>query len=355
MDSLKAVIMAGGQGIRFWPLSRRSRPKQFLNVMGRRTLLQETIARLDPLLRSRDIFVCCGTEYQRNVSEQLPGLSSKNLILEPMARSTAPCIALAAAQLQESFGDVLMAALPADHVITRQEEFHQALEAATELAEQGWLVTIGIQPTAPTTGYGYIGQGDKIGRFAGFSARQVVEFVEKPSLEQATALVTEGHHLWNSGIFVWKTSVILENIERLLPELSDLLKDFAGRWDDQERLAEGFSRLESISIDHGVMERAERVAVLPCALGWSDVGNWQALGQLLPRDESGNASSGLLVKSDASDCVVHSGQKLVALLGVNGLIVVDTPDVLLICEANRAEEVRSIVETLRKENQEEFL
>jgi len=347
--------MAGGQGTRFWPLSRRSRPKQFLSVMGRRTLLQETIARLDPLLKSRDIFVCCGTAYQRNVSEQVPGLPSQNLILEPMGRSTAPCIGLAAAQIQERLGDVSMAVLPADHIITQQKEFHQALRAATELAEQGWLVTFGIRPSSPATGYGYIGQGDEIGQFAGMSAHQAVEFIEKPSLQRATTLVTGGSHFWNSGIFVWKTSVILENIERFLPQLSALLKDMAGRWGDGERLTAGFSQLESTSIDHGVMERAERVAMLPCDLGWSDVGNWQALGQLLPRDESGNATSGLIVQRDAADCVVHGGQKLVALLGVSNLIVVDTPDVLLICEADRAEEVKSIVERLQQEDQEQFL
>lgn len=353
--NLKAVIMAGGRGTRFWPLSRRNRPKQFLNVTGRRTLLQETIARLEPLVHSDGIFIACGSEHRRNVLDQLPGLSPRQLILEPLARNTAACIGLAAAQIQERSGESVMAALPADHEIGKLEEFHRALQVAQALAEEDWLVTFGITPTYGATGYGYLGRGSEIESRDGLSAFQVSEFVEKPGLEEAARLVEAGSHDWNSGMFVWKTSTILAQIQRHLPQLSDFLEGMEGNWENQEELRKGFESLPAISIDYAVMERAERVAVIPCDLGWNDVGNWQALGTLLPKDSSGNASHDRILSRDSSDCVVHASQKMVVLLGVHDLIVVDTPDALLVCDGQRAEEVKQVVAELKRQGHDELL
>ncbi len=353
---MKAVIMAGGKGTRFWPASRESRPKQFLNITGQRTMLQQTMARLDPLLKPEDMVIVCAEEFLDNVRVQAPGFDPSRVMLEPLARGTAACIGYAALALRRESPDAVMAVLPADHLVTNVAEFHRVLRAARELAADGWLVTFGIQATHPATGYGYIERGNLIGVVGGRAAYQVRKFEEKPDAERARVLVETGRHEWNSGMFVWSVSAILERIKALMPDLHRALEEIDRDWSNPARHKEIFEPLESVSIDVGVLEGSEKVAVVPCDLGWSDVGNWCSLENILPQDQHGNVANGTYVQIDSRGCIVQTTHgKLVALVGVRDLIVVETPDAVLVCDRERGEEVRRVVEILRERGLNEFL
>ncbi len=353
---MKAVIMAGGRGTRFWPASRQSRPKQFLNIAGQRTMLQETMARLDPLLSREDLYVVCEQRYLRDVLNQAPGLAQEQVIVEPLARNTAACVGLAAAHLEEKHPDEVMAVLPADHVIEDIAEFHQALRAAEELAQRGWLVTFGIHPTFPSTGYGYVERGESIGSFQGREAFRAVKFTEKPPTATAREFYRSGRHDWNSGMFVWRVDEIRKRIALQMPRLDGVLEDWKDCRDDVEKARRAFSDLESISIDYGIMEDAPRVATIPCRLGWSDVGNWRSLHDVLGDDGDGNVFNCTHVSLDSRNCIVHAtAGKLVALAGVENLVVVETPDAVLICHRDRSEDVKEIVSELEKKKLLEYL
>ena len=353
---MKFAVMAGGQGTRFWPLSRESRPKQFLAITGTRTMLQETVVRLSPLARPDDVYVVCGRQYVDLVHNQLPDLGPQQLIVEPVPRNTAPCIGLAALHLRRTVGDAVMAVLPADHSIGQVGEFHEVLGQAAQLAEQGWLVTFGIEPTFPSTGYGYIQRAGQIAAQNGRRSFQVARFTEKPPLEQAAKFVASGEYYWNSGIFVWTIGTIMEQFRRHMPELHQILLEIDADWDNAEKRESLFSRAPGVSIDFGVMEKAEKVATIPCSLDWNDVGNWRAVEELLCEDESGIAANTPYVQWGSRDCLVHSASgKLVALVGAEELIVVETPDVVLVCRKDRAEDVKQIVEELRRNGPGEYL
>lgn len=352
---MKFAIMAGGQGTRFWPLSRECQPKQFLAIAGTRTMLQETVARLSPLAQPKDVYVVCGRQYVDLVRKQLPDLGLEKLIVEPVARNTAPCIGLAALYLRRLAGNAVMAVLPADHTIGQVAEFHEVLREARRLARKGWLVTFGIEPTFPSTGYGYIqraGQIEELGR----TSFKVARFAEKPALEQAAEFVASGEYYWNSGMFVWTVETILEQFRRHMPELHEILLEIDANWDNPALQETLFSRAPRVSIDFGVMEKAEKVATIPCRLDWNDVGNWRAVEDLLCKDENGIAANTRYVQVGSRDCLVHSGSgKLVALVGMENLVVVETPDVVLICRKDRAEDVKQIVEQLRRKGPDEYL
>jgi mannose-1-phosphate guanylyltransferase len=353
---VKFAIMAGGQGTRFWPLSRECRPKQFLAITGARTMLQDTAARLSPLAQPDDIYVVCGRQYAELVRDQLPDLGPNQLIVEPVPRNTAPCIGLAALHLRRIAGDAVMAVLPADHSIGQVNEFHEVLRRAAQLAEQGWLVTFGIEPTFPATGYGYIQRAGQIGQQQGRGLFRVARFTEKPPLEQATKFVASGEYYWNSGMFVWTVDTIMEQFRQHMPELHEILLEIDTHWNDAERTEALFSRAPRVSIDFGVMERAEKVATIPCNLEWNDVGNWRTVEDLLREDESGIATNTPCVQWGSRDCLVHSTSgKLVALVGAEELIVVETPDVVLVCRKDKAEDVKQIVEELRRNGPQEYL
>jgi mannose-1-phosphate guanylyltransferase len=353
---VKVAIMAGGQGTRFWPLSRESRPKQFLKIAGSGTMLQETAARLSPLLSQEDLYVVCGRQYVSLVRSQMPQLREDQLIVEPMPRNTAPCIGLTAVALRRRFGNAVLAVLPADHSIGRIDEFHEVLSAAAGLAELGWLVTFGIEPTFPATGYGYIQRAETLGEPGGKSAYRVQRFAEKPDLETARQFLQSGEYYWNSGMFVWTIESILEQFRVLMPDLHEILLEIDRSWGDDDRLEKLFSEAPPTSIDYGIMEKATRVATIPCGLGWSDVGNWRAVEDLLCRDSDGIAANTRYVQVASRDSLLHSSSgKLLALVGVEDLIVVETPDVVLVCHRDRAEDVKRIVEQLRKEGPREFL
>lgn len=353
---MKALIMAGGRGTRFWPASRRSRPKQFLNIAGKRTMLQDTMARLEGLLKPRDIFIVCAPEFVENVRVQVPGYDPKRIIVEPAARSTAACVGYAALRLRRDFPDEVMAVMPADHVVGNVEELHRVCTAAEMLARDGWLVTFGIRPDGPSLGYGYIERGDLIGMDSERAAYTVKSFLEKPNRERARQMVEGGRHDWNSGIFVWTAGAILAAIEEFMPQLHRVLVEIDRDWDDLERHQRLFVGLDSVSIDYGVLEKAEKVAVIPCDLDWNDVGNWSALRQLLPADSNDIVSSGPYLSVDSRNCVLQASHgKLVALLGVEDLVIVETPDAVLVCRRERTEEVRKIVAELEAGDMTEYL
>ena len=344
---MKAVIMGGGRGTRFWPASRSQKPKQFLRITGRKTLLQQTFDRLLPLLSRSDIFFVCSPEYARIVQRQIPDLADEQLILEPASRNTAPCIGLAAQYLAKHFPDEVMAVLPADHVIGDKDTFLRALEAAESLARKDWLVTFGIEPTRPATGYGYLERENDLGVFSDFQAYSVRRFSEKPDLETAREYVQGGQHFWNSGMFVWRTSSILAEIAASQPDLSSVLQQINRSEEDPARANRLFAGLSSLSIDYAVMEHSSRVAVIPVRLQWDDVGDWRSLFDHLPGDQEGNHRNTNLVSLDARNCLAYSREgKLIALLGVEDLVVVDTEDALLVCDRNRTQEVKKLLKII---------
>ena len=353
---MKAVIMAGGKGTRFWPASRESRPKQFLQIADSGTMLQETVARLEPLLGRDDVYVVCSERYVAQVAGQLEFLPKDQIIIEPLGRSTAACAGLAACYLKQRFPEEMLVMLPADHVIRDVDEFHDTLRAGEELGREGWLVTFGIEPSHPATGYGYMLQGESLGEFGGRPAYHVKRFTEKPDRSRAEQFLKEGNYYWNSGMFLFSIERILSEIDLCMPQLGQALSEIEQNWGDPDRIKEIFSRLESVSIDFGVMEKSERVALVPSDPGWSDVGNWQALEEIQGADSQGVASNTPHVNVDSRDCVLYtSSGKLVALVGVQELVVVDTEDALLVCARDRTEEVRKVVEDLNKKDLKDYI
>ena len=352
-----ALIMAGGRGERFWPRSRKSMPKQFLSLTDDgKTMIQQTVERILPLVAMEDIFIATNRDYKALVREQLPELPEENILCEPVGRNTAPCIGLGAVHVEKKYGDAVMMVLPSDHLIKYTSIFIQTLEDACAAAEQGKnLVTLGIAPDAPETGYGYIKFKPDVtlGR-----ALAVERFVEKPDLETAKGYLASEQYLWNSGMFIWKASSILENIERFLPETYEGLKRIEaamGTAEEQEVLEQEFKAFPSVSIDYGVMEKAENIYILSGSFGWDDVGSWLAVERLRTSNEFGNVVSGNVVAIDAKNSIIQGQEKLIALVGVEDMIVVDTPDALLICEKDHAGDIKKVLETLRMCGRDELL
>lgn len=352
--------MAGGQGERFWPASRRSLPKQFLPILDGRSPLQETVARLDPLIPLEQTYVVTTEAYAERVREQLPGLPAENLILEPVGRNTAACIALASVVMGERLGpDAIMAVLPADHWVRPVDAFQQVLAGAFQAAREGdWLVTLGIRPSRPETGYGYIRHGSERRFFEGTLAHPVEAFVEKPDRERAQRYLADGRYLWNSGIFVWRIRVIREQLRRHLPEIHAPLDALAPQVDTPvfwREVKKVYPRLPAISIDYGVMERAGRILVFPSSFAWDDLGSWPALARVFPTDAAGNLTRGKVVLEDVGGSIIQSGGKLIAALGVRDLVVVETEDAILVCDRGRAQELRRLVGRIAEEGYTSYL
>jgi mannose-1-phosphate guanylyltransferase len=354
-----AVIMAGGKGSRFWPRSRDKMPKHLLDIQGERTIIRETVDRIRPLVPPERTLVVTGRSHAAELIRQLPEIPAENIIIEPVGRNTAPCIGLAALHIQKRVPDAVMLVLPSDHRIDDEIAFRRVLDAAGKVAAEGnSLVTIGIRPTGPETGYGYIEQGDSFPADGDGEILRVRSIREKPPLDQAREFLRQGRFLWNSGMFVWKASTILGAIERFLPELHAGLmqiREALGTEREEEIVGEVYSAQKAVSIDYGVMEKAEDVLVVPGDFGWSDLGSWDALWEVSGKDENGNAVRGDFVGIDAGNSLVHSPGKLVALVGVRDLLVVETNDALLICRRGRSQDVRKIVEALEKDNKKEYL
>lgn len=355
------IIMAGGSGTRFWPASRERKPKQFLNIIGSRPLIEQTFLRVSPLTEEQNIFLVIN-HVHRALTEQIFAERRVTILSEPMGRNTAPCIGLAAIHLRRNAGDVPMVVLPADHFIADEEAFRQTLQAAARVAETGAIATIGITPTRPETGYGYILKGAQQSAMSSHPVFLVEKFVEKPDLATATEYVTSGRYLWNSGIFAFTPNTILEEMATHLPDVYRglvELEEHISASSYQRGLEKVYARFPSISIDYGVMEKTRRpVYVLPGTFGWSDVGSWHALYELRreERDERENVTDGraLLIDTHQSFVYAPSG-RLVAAVGLDHLLIVDTPDALLVADLRRSQDVRRITEELKRRGWTQFL
>lgn len=368
MEDVYIVIMAGGSGTRFWPLSREAMPKQLLRIGGDETLIQQTIRRVNPLIPLDRIFIVTNENHAEQIRFQVPEIKKENYIIEPAARNTAAAIGLAAVHIKRHNPDAIMCVLSADHVIKDNDLFLNILKDAFKVAAMDYLVTIGLKPTRPETGYGYIETGETIGisnhkpdvsgTTSDFSVFTVKRFVEKPDIETAVRYLHDGHFLWNSGMFVWKTGRILEEIECYMPVLSQRLKGIEssiGKEDEEAVTGRMFADLESVSIDYGVMEKSGSVAVIPADFAWNDVGSWTALDDISQRDEGGNVIVGNITDIDSRNSIIYASDRLVATIGLQDMIIVDTDDATLVCRKDRAQDVKKIVEKLKKRGAEEYM
>ena len=361
MKKCYGIIMAGGKGTRFWPLSRSRRPKQLLKILSRRSLIRETADRILPLCGRNQTLVVTVAEQLALTRPELPMLPRKNFLAEPQGNNTAPCIGLAALEIVARDASAVMIVLPADHWIADVHSFRRTVRAAVELTvRHDCLVTIGIRPDYPETGYGYIVKGPRVQAPASAAAYRVMRFKEKPSRGEARRLIRR-RALWNSGIFVWKVSTLMDLLQRYQPSITSGLQKI-GRTANGRSLANPsaplrsviarqYRRMPNISIDHAVLEKAGsegRVVTVEGRFGWSDVGSWAAVHRMLPRDGHGNAGVGQWLGVGAKNCLVHSPERLVVLMGTQDCVVVDTPDALLVCDLRRSQEVRDLVEMLKR-------
>ena len=349
---LVTVIMAGGRGERFWPRSRGKHPKQLLPIAGVRTMIQETVERVKPLTAEENIYIVTGENLAGEVRRQLPSVPAKNVISEPLGRNTAACIGLAAVRIEKEKPEAVMVVLTADHLIKERERFLEIVKAGAELAEaSGNLVTLGIKCTRPDMGYGYIKikNQERRAKSEKIEAYEVEKFVEKPDEETARRFLVSGNYYWNSGMFIWTVSAILEAIRKHMPKLFkglETIKQSPGTPEEADIVRKVYQNLEPISIDYGVMERAENVAVVKADITWDDVGSWLAMERLYPRDENGNVVLGKFEGIDSTNCIIVSDDHLVAGIGVSDLIVVTTPEATLICSRERAQDVKKMVKKL---------
>jgi mannose-1-phosphate guanylyltransferase/mannose-6-phosphate isomerase len=345
---LYGVILAGGWGTRFWPLSRSQYPKQVLRLLGSESMLQSTVERLLPRIPPERLGVVTNADQAGLIHQELQrqGWEKVRIWIEPQGRNTAAAVGLAALYLAEEPEAAVMAVFPADHFIRDRASLLQALDLGAAWAQAGYLVTLGIPPTRPETGYGYIKQGaplDDQGR-----AYRVARFIEKPPLAQSREFVTEGGYYWNSGIFLFRRDILLEAFSRYLPDLHQELTRLEVK-ENRPPLAEVYQHIPSLSLDHGVMEKAANVAVIPVEMGWYDVGTWEALHELFPRDDRGNVGLGRVLDQGSRDCILYAQNRLVATIGLERIIVVDTPDATLVCHRDRAQEVKELVTELHRQ------
>lgn len=352
-----ALIMAGGRGERFWPKSRKSFPKQFLSLTDDgKTMIQLTVERIRPLVELEDIFISTNKDYKKLVLEQLPGIPEENILCEPVGRNTAPCIGLGAVHIARKHKDAIMMVLPSDHLIKYNKMFLNTIKSGCEIAEKGAnLVTIGITPDYPETGYGYIkfNPDETDGH-----AYAVERFVEKPDLKTAKEYLETEEYLWNSGMFLWRVSTILSNIETFLPDLHaglGTIRASIGTEEQEAVLEKTFAGFSSVSIDYGIMEKAKNIYILPGTFGWDDVGSWLAVGRIKKSNENGNVVDGNVITIDSRDNIIQGEGKLIATIGIEDLIIVDTKDATLICEKNSAADIKKVLENLKICNRDEYI
>ena len=349
--------MAGGGGTRFWPLSRQKKPKQFLNLSGKDTMVMDTVNRLVKIAKPEDIFVVTNRMHQDFTIDQTKKVLLKNHILgEPAARNTAACIGYAAMEIVKKYEDGIMCIVPSDHFIKNEKEYEKVMKRAVKTAvDTDKLVTIGIKPTFPSTGYGYI----RCERKSKEGALPVMEFVEKPNLECAREYLESGEYSWNSGMFVWKASTILNLFEQLLPDIYgylNIIGEAMGTDEEEKVIDEIYPQIPKISIDYGIMERTKGVLMLEGDFGWNDVGSFDALEEIYDKDKDGNINIANSLAIDTNNCIFYGAKnRLIATLGVEDLIIAQTEDVVLVCVKNRAQEVKKFTELLQEQEQNTYL
>jgi len=355
---LYALIMAGGEGKRFWPLSKKSRPKQFLPLAGEKSLIRETVDRILPLIPIERIYIVTGDIYADQTLEHLPELPEGNLILEPVGKNTAPCIAYGTLRIKKLNENSVTVVLPADHVIGDDEEFRSVLSFAANVAntkiDNGKypLITLGVTPTMPETGYGYIkGTNNKVESAENYSAYKVQEFTEKPNLKTALSFLEQGGYYWNSGIFIWRSSSIISAFSEVLPEWHDYFDEISsniGSLSEGDSVSKFYGSIFGGSIDKLILEHADNTLVIPISFPWSDVGSWKALDEYLRVEENESIVRGKAVSIDSSGCLVFSHDKLIALVGVEDLVVVESEDSILVLNKERSQDVKKVIEEINK-------
>ena len=353
-----AVIIAGGRGERFWPKSREGLPKQFLRLIGDKTMLQGTVNRTEKLLAPENIYIITAENHLGTVQEQVPEIPQENIILEPCGRDTAAAIGLAAVIVQQKDAGGVMVVLPADHYVADNNRFAAVLQGAVEAARENRAVTIGITATRPETGYGYIAQGQYYQNFAGIPSYHVERFTEKPDRQKAAEFLDAGNYFWNSGIFVWKGDVIRQLIEEHLPALAvglDKIEEAVGTTSYPQVIQEVYAGLAKISIDYGVLEKTREILMVPGNFGWDDVGTWTALEAYKEHDLNGNVLDGQGVLVDTTNTMVQGSDKVVATLGVDNLIIVESEGSILICNKQRAQDLKKVTKALQENGYKEIL
>ncbi len=362
-DHLYPVILAGGSGTRFWPLSRHLYPKQLLRIIGNETLIQQTMRRVLSCAGPEQVMISTNPGQADSIRVQLSEWKAAlkdNYVVEPVGRNTAPAIALVAGELVRRDPEAIMLVLPADHVVTGEKAFQAAVDLGCQLAQGGHLVTFGIKPTRPETGYGYIHPNRrtalaKKGRLTGHA---VSRFVEKPDRTTAAKYLRNGNYFWNSGMFLWTAAAILDEIHRHQPLLAKAMQKVdaliaAGA--EPHLIESAYKKVPSVSIDNGVMEQSAHAAMIPVSFGWSDVGNWSSLEEVAPRDKAGNVVSGRVIDLDSSNSVLYADRRVVATIGLTDMVVVDTPDATLVCPKSRSQDVKKMVEILKQQGAPEHL
>ncbi|HPY85146.1 MAG: mannose-1-phosphate guanylyltransferase [Ruminococcus sp.] len=350
-----AVIMAGGRGERFWPKSRNNRPKQFLSLTSDgETMIQKTVKRLLPLVDMEDIYIVTNAAYTELVLDQLPDLPKENILAEPCARNTAPCIAFAASVIKQKYDDAVMLVLPSDHLIGYEDIYINTLKKAIRAAEQGKnLVTIGITPTYPETGYGYINFGKECG-----DTYEVERFVEKPDLPTAKEYLASGKYLWNSGMFVWKVTSILADMKEFMPDIYDGAVRIGEAFNTpgfEDVLVKEFYAFRSESVDFGIMEKADNIYTIPGSFGWDDVGSWLAVERINETDDDKNYIEGDVISIGSERTTICGGKRLVAAVGLEDIIIVDTDDAVLVCSKNSTQDVKKVIAQLKEAKREELV
>jgi mannose-1-phosphate guanylyltransferase/mannose-6-phosphate isomerase len=357
-ERLYTVVIAGGSGTRFWPLSRQETPKQLLRIgSNKQTLIQATVSRMNSLVPYERTYIVTNRNQAESINMQLISLTGfsweKQFVIEPEAKNTAPAIGLAAMYLRHLNPDAIMVVLPSDHVIKNNRKFCSSVLLGARVSDNGYLVTIGIEPDKPETGYGYIKRGEKIQE----GTYTVQEFREKPDKNTALRYLRHGGYYWNSGIFVWRADAILDAIKKHMPHLYSGLariEKVIGTGKVREITRTVFSKLKSDSIDYGILEKAKKVAVVPVTMGWNDVGSWNALDHVMPVDVQKNVKKGNIISVNNKNTILYGGERLLAAVGLEDMIVVDTPDATLICPRDKAQEVRTIVDILKKKGAKEY-
>jgi len=351
------VVMAGGSGTRFWPLSRRRHPKQLLTLFGRHSLLEQTVARLQPIIPLDQIYIFTSAPLLRKIRRLLPRLPLNQIIGEPASRNTAPTLAVAAQEIVRRDPEGLMVVLPSDQIMTNPALFRRLLAAACHVASQpGRSVVLGLKPTRPETGFGYIRLGRRQGRVAGHEVFHVERFTEKPALDVARRYVASGRYLWNGGIFIWKAATLLENLQRFQPEMAGLVRQIGDAGGIRSRAFGGlYRKFQKISIDFALMEKISDIYAVPADIGWNDVGSWAVAYELSHQDSEKNVGSGAGLSLDSQRNMVVSPKKFVVTVGVHDLVVVETDDALLVCARERSQDVGKAVQELERMGRDDLL